>query len=73
MEFARQRHRQKRGGDAVRVTIDDAMEIAQDKQCRSRCAQRRAVGARDVRSTNEPGRGATILRWPYRPGDMRMC
>ena len=29
VEFARQRHRQKRGGDAVRVTID-AMEIAQD-------------------------------------------
>lgn len=31
VEFARQRHRQKRGGDAVRVTIDDAMEIPQDK------------------------------------------
>ena len=30
VEFARQRHRQKRGGDAVRVTIGDAMEIAQD-------------------------------------------
>jgi len=30
VEFARQRHRQKRGGDAVRVTIDDATEIAQD-------------------------------------------
>ena len=29
VEFARHRHRQKRGGDAVRVTID-AMEIAQD-------------------------------------------
>ena len=29
VEFARQRHRQKRGGDAVRVTID-AIEIAQD-------------------------------------------
>jgi RNA polymerase sigma factor (TIGR02999 family) len=31
VEFARHRRRQKRGGDAVRVTIDDAMEIAQDK------------------------------------------
>jgi ECF sigma factor len=30
VEFARQRHRQKRGGNAVRVTIGDAMEIAQD-------------------------------------------
>jgi len=30
VEFARQRHRQKRGGDAVRVTIGDAMEITQD-------------------------------------------
>src|SRR5262245_48809145 len=30
VEFARQRHRQKRGGDAVRVTIGDAMEIGQD-------------------------------------------
>jgi RNA polymerase sigma factor (TIGR02999 family) len=32
VEFARHRRRQKRGGDAVRVTIDDAMEIAQDKE-----------------------------------------
>ena len=31
VEFARQRHRQKRGGDVVRVTIDDAREIAQEK------------------------------------------
>jgi RNA polymerase sigma factor (TIGR02999 family) len=32
VEFARHRRRQKRGGDFVRVTIDDAMEIAQDKE-----------------------------------------
>jgi RNA polymerase sigma factor (TIGR02999 family) len=31
VEFARQRHRQKRGGEAVRVTVDDAMEIAEDR------------------------------------------
>ena len=31
VEFARNRHRQKRGGDVVRVTIDDANEIAQEK------------------------------------------
>jgi RNA polymerase sigma factor (TIGR02999 family) len=31
VEFARHRRRQKRGGDAVRVTIDDPGEIAQDK------------------------------------------
>ena len=31
VEFARQRRRQKRGGDALRVTIDDALEIAEDK------------------------------------------
>ena len=31
VEFARQRHRQKRGGDAVRVTIEDAMEIAHEQ------------------------------------------
>jgi RNA polymerase sigma factor (TIGR02999 family) len=31
VEFARHRHRQKRGGDAVRVTLDDAREIAEDK------------------------------------------
>lgn len=30
VEFARQRHRQKRGGDAVRVRIGDVTEIAQD-------------------------------------------
>jgi len=30
VEFARNRRRQKRGGDAVRVSIDDATEIAQD-------------------------------------------
>ena len=31
VEFARQRHRLKRGGDVVAVTIDDAREIAQEK------------------------------------------
>jgi len=31
VEFARHRHRQKRGGDAVQVCIDDASEIAQEK------------------------------------------
>jgi RNA polymerase sigma factor (TIGR02999 family) len=30
VEFARQRRRQKRGGAAIRVTIDDAMDVAQD-------------------------------------------
>jgi RNA polymerase sigma factor (TIGR02999 family) len=30
VEFARQRHRQKRGGDAVRVTLDD-VDVAQEK------------------------------------------
>ena len=30
VDFARHRRRQKRGGDALRVTIDDAIEIAQD-------------------------------------------
>jgi RNA polymerase sigma factor (TIGR02999 family) len=30
VEFARQRRRQKRGGDALRVTMDDGMEIAED-------------------------------------------
>ena len=32
VEFARHRRRQKRGGNVVRVTIDDALEIAQDKE-----------------------------------------
>jgi RNA polymerase sigma factor (TIGR02999 family) len=31
VEFARQRHRQKRGGDALRVTMDAAMDVAQDQ------------------------------------------
>ena len=31
VEFARHRHRQKRGGDAVRVCIDDVAEIADEK------------------------------------------
>ena len=31
VEFARQRHRQKRGGDVMRVTIDDAHDIAREK------------------------------------------
>jgi len=31
VEFARQRHRQKRGGELQRVMLDDAMEVAQDK------------------------------------------
>src|SRR5262245_42830104 len=30
VEFARQRRRQKRGGDAVHVTITEAIEVAQD-------------------------------------------
>ena len=31
VEFARQRHRQKRGGGVMRVTIDDAHDIAREK------------------------------------------
>jgi RNA polymerase sigma factor (TIGR02999 family) len=31
VEFARHRHRQKRGGDAVRVTIEEAGELAREK------------------------------------------
>jgi RNA polymerase sigma factor (TIGR02999 family) len=31
VEFARQRHRQKRGGDVMRVTIDNAEDIGQEK------------------------------------------
>ena len=31
VEFARHRHRQKRGGDAVQVSIDDVAEIADEK------------------------------------------
>ena len=72
VEFARHRRRQKRGGDVVRVAIDDAMEIAQDKEPDlRRSVERRAVGAGDVRSTNEPGGGIAILRWPHRPGNRR--
>jgi RNA polymerase sigma factor (TIGR02999 family) len=32
VEFARNRHRQKRGGDAVRVSIDDVGELAEPKE-----------------------------------------
>jgi RNA polymerase sigma factor (TIGR02999 family) len=32
VEFARNRHRQKRGGDAIRVTLDDALGMAEEKQ-----------------------------------------
>jgi len=32
VEFARNRHRQKRGGDAVRVSIDDVEELAEPKE-----------------------------------------
>ncbi len=32
VEFARQRHRQKRGGELQRVMLDDAMDVAQDKR-----------------------------------------
>lgn len=32
VEFARSRHRQKRGGDAIRVTLDDAVGMADEKQ-----------------------------------------
>src|SRR4026207_2326193 len=32
VEFARNRHRQKRGGDAIHVTLDDVVEIAEEKQ-----------------------------------------
>ena len=31
VEFARHRHRQKRGGDVMRMTLDDAHDIAQEK------------------------------------------
>ena len=69
VEFARQRHRQKRGGDVMRVTIDDAHDIAQEKGDRRRRAQRRAVCAGDVRPAHEPGCGAAIFRRPQRPGN----
>jgi RNA polymerase sigma-70 factor (ECF subfamily) len=32
VEFARNRHRQKRGGDAIHVTLGDAVEMAEEKQ-----------------------------------------
>ena len=32
VEFARNRHRQKRGGDAIHVTLGDVVEIAEEKQ-----------------------------------------
>jgi RNA polymerase sigma factor (TIGR02999 family) len=32
VEFARNRHRQKRGGDAIHVTLDDVVEMAEEKQ-----------------------------------------
>jgi len=32
VEFARNRHRQKRGGDAIRVTLDDAVGMPDEKQ-----------------------------------------
>jgi RNA polymerase sigma-70 factor (ECF subfamily) len=31
VEFARNRHRQKRGGDAIRVTLDDAVGVSDEK------------------------------------------
>jgi len=32
VEFARNRHRQKRGGDAIHVTLGDVVEMAEEKQ-----------------------------------------
>src|SRR4026207_2579263 len=32
VEFARNRHRQKRGGDAIRVTLDDAAGMGDEKK-----------------------------------------
>ena len=32
VEFARQRHRQKRGGEVVHVTLDDAPDVVQDQR-----------------------------------------
>ena len=33
VEFARNRHRQKRGGGAVRVSLDDVQELPDSKEC----------------------------------------
>ena len=66
VEFARNRQRQKRGGGAVHVSLDDVQELPDSKELRPRRPQRCAQRTGDVRCAYEPGRRVEILWRPDR-------
>jgi hypothetical protein len=54
VEFARNRHRQKRGGDVIRVALDDAVEMAEEKHADLVALERCAHSAGELRCPHEP-------------------
>ena len=71
VEFARQRGRQKRGGDVIRVTLDDAPELAQEQGTEFHRPERRTLHAGDRGPPNEPGGRTALLRRAQRSGNRR--
>ena len=69
VEFARNRHRQKRGGGAVHVSLDDVQELPDLNGARPRRPQRCAQRTGDVRCAYEPGCRVEVLWRPDRRRD----
>ena len=69
VEFARQRHRQKRGGDVVRVTSMMRRRSLEEKGADLVALSDALSALATFDPANEPGGGAAILRRPQRPGD----
>lgn len=68
VEFARNRNRQKRGGDAVRVRIDDLGEVPEPEE-RDLVALSDALSVGNIRRAYEPGRRVEVLWRPQRRRD----
>ena len=71
VDHARARHYQKRGGDAARVTFDEALVVTEEPGHGFRRARRCAGGAGEVRRAQEPRHRDAILRRPERRGNGR--
>ena len=69
VDHARARHYQKRGGDAARVTFDEALVVTNEPAPGLRGARRCAGGAGEVRRAEEPRHRDAVLRRVERGGN----
>ena len=67
VEFARHRHRQKRGGRAVHLGLDDVQEIPKSPGRDLVALSDALTGLADVRCAYEPGRRVEVFWRPHRP------